>query len=172
MRGIWHVPTLLILLLIAGCGGGGSNTASISTQLSSNLVGTWSVEGLALPNDQLVVQSDGDVIVYSESSTRSTSTGSDESQTGARIGTCNPDGTISLNGAWRYQSVDYNISATGKVDSSSQSLLLLATVRDSSHILYNDTEANGVKLSADEMPPAPPGDYDDEDELPPPPPDY
>lgn len=159
---------LTIAVTLAGCGGGGgagggSATASL-TKVPSDIVGTWRVPGLGLPDDKLGVRSDGGVIINTQlSGTRG------DSQT--RIGTCSPEGSLDLNGSWRASGVDYFINASGRVQPQSHSLTMQATVVASSGAKHENQVVSGDKISGLELPPPPPGDPPADDlEKPPPPP--
>ncbi len=165
---------VVIAAMLTGCGGGGGAGGSSAgiTQVPSDIVGTWRVPGMGLPNDELGVQTNGDVVVNSE-----TATSRSDSQ--ARIGTCSPQGVLSLNGGWRHNGVDYSINASGSVQSQSHSMTLHATIVESTGGRHEGQVINGDRVSDIELPPPPPGDDpgtgsggDGGIELPPPPPGY
>lgn len=150
---------LAAMLVTAGCGGGGGGSAvsGSGTLLSQDVVGTWNVPNLGLPNNQLGVQSNGDVVVNSEGTVRGTR---NRSLAAVKIGTCNPDGSITLNGNWIAQDTHYRITGSGQVSASSHSISLQATVEtvngSNVTVVLERTESGGVKMGDTEYPPPPP----------------
>jgi len=136
---------------IAGCGGGGGQTASLAL-VPTGVVGTYRVEGIGLPNDELAIRSDGDVVVNAESR-------AEREGRITKIGTCSPRGTLSLNGTWRTGGVDYSITAVGELRPETRSLVLRATVTGSNGLSRRDESFSGNWVSELEIPPPPP-DYD------------
>jgi hypothetical protein len=167
MRAIVCGFVVIIVAGIVGCGGGGGGGAQplslVGTQ--SDLVGTWRVQGLGLPDDQMGVQTNGDVVVNSESpATRGGSV--------AKIGTWSPQGTLSLAGTWRSGGVDYSIIGTGTFQPGSRSLAVQASVTGSDGISLRGATILGDKIGDYDLPPPPP-DFPtggDDMEQPPPPP--
>lgn len=160
---------VVVIAGLAGCGGGGGGQTSNLATLPSDLVGTYQVGGLNLPDDQLGIKPNGDVIVNSEaSSTRGAS-----SQT--RIGSCSPEGTLSLGGTWKSGGTDYAISANGTIVPATHCLTLQATLTSGTIVTASDETVSGSKIGDHELPPSPP-DYPDDggDDIlrPPPPPTY
>ncbi len=152
------------VLAVAGCGGGGGGQSASIATLSSDVVGTYRVEGLGLPNDEMGVQSDGDVVVNADSL-------AERGGAITRIGSCSPRGTLNLNGTWRTGGAEYAITANGELRPRTHSLVLQATVTGSDGLSHHDEPFSGDRVSDLEIPPPPPGDGDDDDiELPPPPP--
>jgi hypothetical protein len=159
---------LAAVLAIAGCGGGGGGQGASTATLSSDVVGTYRVEGLGLPNDELGVQSDGDVVVNADSL-------GERGGAITRIGACSPQGALTLNGTWRTGGVDFSITASGELRPETHSLMLQATVAGSNGLSHHDEPFTGDWVSDLEVPPPPPGGGDDagggdDIELPPPPP--
>ena len=154
-----------VVVGLTGCGGGGGGGSASLSAVPSGAIGTWKVPGLGLPDDEMGVQSDGDVVVNSE-------TPATRADSQARIGTCTPQGTLVLSGSWRSGGVDYQISATGAVQPESHSLTIQATVTASNGSGRENAVVSGDRISDVELPPPPPGDPpgDPGDELPPPPP--
>ena len=167
MRVLMYGIILVIVVAMAGCGGGGGGGATPASlsKVPTDMVGTWQVPGLGLPDDEMGVQADGDVIVNSDvPATRS------DSQT--RIGSCSADGTLALNGSWRLGGVDYSINASGRVQAQTHSLTMQATIVASSGERRDNQVVSGDRVSGTELsPPAPPVDPPGGGtELPPPPP--
>jgi hypothetical protein len=171
---LWGLSVIMIAAM-AGCGGGGGGaTGPSALRLSDNIVGTWQVANLGLPNDQIVIEDDGDVAVEATGS----KTRSDSSSSLVVIGSCNGSGTLSLNGSWTVNGVEHSIVATGNVDSTASALSLSATVRQDEEIICQNVTVTGVKdddasdQSDDdiETPPAPPDLDDDPYDTPPAPP--
>ncbi|MCE5324593.1 hypothetical protein LLG46_14950 [bacterium] len=167
---LWGL-SIIMILATAGCGGGGGSTASTPLKLSNDIVGTWQVEDLGLPNDQIVIQDDGDVVVEATTSqTRGDST--------VVIGGCSADGTLNLNGGWTVDGVDHTIDATGSVDSNNSKLSLCATVCQDEEVICENITVTGTKgdsVSDDdiEAPPDPPDMSDDDPyDTPPAPPSF
>jgi len=159
---------LIAIVFVVGCGGGGGGGQSSSvTVLPSDMVGTYLVQGIGLPNDQLGVQSDGDVVVNADS--RAGSGG-----TITRIGTCSPQGIFALNGSWRAGGTDYTINANGELRPQNHSLVMQATVTGGNGFSCHDAPFSGDRVSNLEVPPPPPGANPPGDggdiESPPPPP--
>lgn len=165
MRFVMCVLVSMLIVVLAGCGGGGGGATSSLSQVPMGIVGTWQVPGLGLPDDEMGVQSDGDVVVNSEEP-------ANRSGSQTRIGVCNPDGTLVLNGSWQSDGVDYTISASGRVEAQSHSLTIQATIVTSSGERMDYQGVSGDRISDMELPPPPPGDpwSDDGIEYPPPPP--
>ncbi|MEN6357194.1 MAG: hypothetical protein ABFD83_08940 [Armatimonadota bacterium] len=172
---LWGLSVIMIAA-IAGCGGGGGSvsgtTPSSSLKLSDEVVGAWQVASLSLPNNQIVIEEDGDVAVeVTGSQTRGDST--------VVIGSCGSDGTLSLNGNWTADGAKHTIDATGSVDSNSSKLSLCATVRQDEEIICQNVTVTGVRSddTSDqtgddvETPPAPPS-MDDPYDTPPAPPSF
>jgi len=170
-----------VVVGLTGCGGGGGGGSASLSVVPSGAIGTWKIQGLGLPNDEMGVQSDGDVVVNSETpATRG------DSQT--KIGICSPRGTLALSGSWRSGGVDYQISATGAVQPESHSLTLRANTTASNGAGRENADFSGDRISdaelpppppfdlptdpGYELPPPPPGDEPDTPEMPPPPPSY
>lgn len=155
---------LASVTVVGGCGGGGGQVASVALG-PTDVVGTYRVEGIGLPNDELAIRSNGDVVVNAESR-------AEREGCILKIGTCSPHGTLALNGTWRNGGVDYSITATGKLRPETRSLLLRGTVTGSNGLSRRDESFYGDWVSELEIPPPPPGDLPAGDgiELPPPPP--
>jgi len=157
---------LAMVVAVAGCGGGGGGQIASASRVPSAAVGTYRVQGLGLPDDQMSVQSGGDVVVSTEAP-------AGRADSVAKIGTCGAQGALLLNGSWRLDGVDYEIAASGMVLPESHSLTLQATVTGSNAEVCRDETFSGDWISDLEFPPPPPGDPPDDDmELPPPPPGY
>jgi hypothetical protein len=149
----------VVIMAMAGCGGGGGAADQSALRLSDDIVGTWQVADLGLPNDQIVIENDGDVAVeVTTSQTRSDSPGAL-----IVIGSCS-SGELNLNGSWTVNGVERSIVATGNVDSTGSALSLSATVSQDEEIVCRNVTVTGVKddglsdLSSDDIepPPAPP----------------
>lgn len=169
MRAIVCGIVVVVVAGIAGCGGGGGGQSSLLTTLSPEIVGTYYVQGLNLPGDEMGVKPNGDVVVNSETSgTR----GSSE----AKIGSCDAQGTLLLNGSWTSGGTDYTISATGSIVPASGGLTLEGTVAGGNLVTQQDTTIYGTKIADDMLRPPPPPDIPDSGDgdmlKPPPPPDY
>lgn len=168
---LWGLSVLLIVVA-AGCGGGGGTVSQAlpdaSKSLSDDIVGTWQVQSLGLPNNQVQIEKDGDVAVEADGS----QTRSDSSNSLVVIGSCSSSGTLSLNGSWVVDGVEHSIVATGNVNSSA--LSLSATVRQNEEIVCQNVTVTGVKDSEEssdvETPPAPPAMDDSQYDTPPAPP--
>ena len=186
MRVVIFALVVMMAAILVGCGGGATATSTTITELSSDMVGTWRVPGIGLPDDELGVQTDGDVVVNSE-------VASSRSGSQVKIGTCDSQGTLNLNGSWRCGGVDYSINASGSMQLPSHSMTLRATIvagadRHEGQVLSGD-RVSGDQLPLPqptdsdnggvEQPPPVPGDDpgtgsggDSDIELPPPPPDF
>lgn len=168
MRAIICGIVVVIVAGISGCGGGGGGqTLSLST-LPPEIVGTYHVHGLGLPEDELGVKSNGDVVVNSE--TPATRSGSQ-----TRIGSCSAQGVILLDGSWTTGGTAYTVSASGTVVGASRLLTLQAMLTVGSLVGGSNATVSGVKLGDFELPPPVPDLRDGgvEDMLrPPPPPAY
>lgn len=156
---------LTAIVAVAGCGGGGGGQTASLALVPSAAVGTYRVEGIGLPNDELAIRSDGDVVVNAESR-------AERGGCITKIGTCSPSGMLSLNGTWRTGGVDFSITGTGELRLQTRSLTLRATVAGSNGLSYRDEIFSGDWVSELEVPPPPPDYPEDDIEMPPAPPGY
>lgn len=170
--------TILLIALLAGCGGGGGGTAissSPSMEISDDILGAWKVENLDLPNDEIIVNQNGTVSVeVADSETRS------DTASTVCIGSCSSAGVLSLNGTWTNNGIEHTINASGSIDTSSNKLSLVATVKTDSETICQNLQTTGTKCddSSDESededidtPPAPPSmDTEEDIDTPPAPP--
>ncbi|MCE5314478.1 MAG: hypothetical protein ABFD49_05560 [Armatimonadota bacterium] len=152
MRRIMLVMCISAIALIAGCGGGGGGSTSTSlSTLSSDITGAWQVENLSLPDNEIIVEEDGDVVVDSDSP-----------QT---IGTCSSLGVLNLSGSWVSSDVQHTIEATGAINTSTSQLSICATVTQADETMCENATVIGTRTQdADDdeddeemdVPPAPP----------------
>ena len=163
---------LVAMLIMAGCGGGGGGVAQLGQpqmlSLPSEMVGTYNVQGLGLPNDELGVETSGDVFVQADAPANARMV----SASHVRIGSCSRDGALSLSGAWSVGGANYSITASGRVRAESRSLSLQATVLEDSNVLHRDAAVTGelVQVLNPPAPPPPPVIPDPSPDMPPPPP--
>ncbi|MCL5103399.1 MAG: hypothetical protein M1133_04710 [Armatimonadetes bacterium] len=182
---MWGLVSIVVVLTAAGCGGGGGGVASgisagapatLSAPLPSEMTGTWTVQNLGLPNDQMVVQTDGQVVIDTAGSRSVSSTTRSASYT--RIGTAKTDGSLDLNGRWTSSGTEYSITGSGNIDTSTRSVAVQATVQRGSAVLHQETVVHGIKGTTPEgldYPPPPPvmtSDAQQELDYPPPPPTF
>lgn len=157
--------TILLIAALAGCGGGGGGSATSSPSLmeiSEDILGTWQVENIDLPNDEIAIEQDGKVVIeVADSQTRDSSTTNT-----VCIGNCSSAGILQLNGNWTNGGIEHSIQATGSIDTDSNKLTLLATVTTADETVCQNAQITGTKCSetSDEtddqddpdLPPAPP----------------
>ncbi|MEN6581699.1 MAG: hypothetical protein ABFD54_04560 [Armatimonadota bacterium] len=139
---------VLLCIALAGCGGGGGGTQNASTPSLDNYAGIWKVENAGLPDDQLLIDNAGNVMVR-VSATRS----------GAaryRIGECSSTGVIDVSGTWPISSgISRHIEGDGVVTTTKVTLSVL--VKDGTTIIA-DGSIDGYELDA--PPPVPYGNAD------------
>lgn len=186
---VWGLVSIVIALTVVGCGGGGgatsavsagsgSGASSLSAPMPSEITGTWTITNLGLPNDQMIVQTDGQVVIDTASTSRgiASATSAARSSSYTKIGTARTDGALDLNGRWTASGIEYSISGIGNIDVAARSLYVRVTVQRGSAILHEDTTVRGIKGNASEeldYPPPPPvldSSTQDEVDYPPPPP--
>ena len=169
---VWGIVSILVVLMVVGCGGGGgvtssvsggsgSGASSLSSPLPTEMTGTWTLTSLGLPNDQMLVQTDGQVVIDTASTSRSISSASTASRSSSytRIGTARSDGALDLSGRWTASGIEYSISGSGNIDTAARSVSVRATVQRSGAMLHQATTVRGSRGSAHEeldYPPPPP----------------
>ena len=140
---------VLLSVALAGCGGGGGGTQNASTPSLDDYAGVWAVEKAGLPDDQLLIDNAGNVLV----SVTTSRVGS----TRYRIGECSATGVIDVSGSWPESStVSRHIVGEGVVTSSRITLAVVVT--DGETIVASGT-LDGYELDA---PPPPPYNGDDD----------
>lgn len=154
----------ITILALPGCGGGGGGTITTTAPSLNDYAGVWSVQSAGLPDNQLLIDNAGNVMV-SITSTRSESTR-------YRIGKCSTTGVLDIAGSWPISStLDRNIDGNGIVAQSK--VTLSVTVKDGNTVIASGN-LNGTTLDA---PPPPPYGLNDIDryidlDQPPPVPGY
>lgn len=162
LRSLCGIVVIVIAVLLTGCGGGGGVSTTggnsiVSTvpttqqvvTLPTDLTGNWTVKNLGLPNNEIIVESDGSVNVVS-SGTRSSS----------KIGSCSTEGILTLNGGWSVDSKSYTIMAAGRINTTSSSLSLNATLLESGKVVVENAAVQGDRSSGYENLPGPNDAFD------------
>jgi hypothetical protein len=132
---------VLLMFVIAGCGGGGQS-AKITTDAVADFAGIYALQNVGLPNDQLLVDESGNVMV-SVSLSKST-------VVRYRIGKCASSGRFAVSGTWQES---YNTSRTivGTGNIANGTIKISATVTSGSNTAT--ITVDGYEL---ELPPPPP----------------
>ncbi|MHB9036147.1 MAG: hypothetical protein ACYC64_05735 [Armatimonadota bacterium] len=164
-RIVWGA-TVVMIAALAGCGGGGGSAIGVVdppvtlSPLSPDIVGTWQVQNLGVPNDEIIVQEDGDIVIgVTEPQTLSANQSADL----VNIGTCTSLGVVHLAGRWIASGVEHSIDATGTIDPGSSKLSLQATVKEAERTVRQSITVTGSKgvdasdqASDAQTPPPPP----------------
>lgn len=142
-----YLIAITTVLSLAGCGGGGNITSPLPTTPTPSYAGVWIIQDAGLPNDQMLIDDSGNVMVQASAIRAET--------VRYKIGECDNTGHVTVAGAWPLgNGFSRHISGTAAISGSSLTLSATTTTNDVSETVV----VNGYVLDA--PPPVPYGNPD------------